>query len=350
MPTSLEMQGPVVMREITQLKLPVKLADRKILKLCPMVNVDETDLIYEQRGVYRGVQNARGLNGPTGPAKRPGVQSWRVAPGYYGDHWSIDETELIRLRDVGTWDTMKSYEKHLSEATEILTERFLNRVELSIASIITTGGFQVQNLAGEQKHQGVYNIPQFTPSILWDQLSTSTPFANIRDYVAQLILGKSVVFKDGILLMSRPTFNLLMKNTNANDIGGKRLAVGANINSLEDVNKYLAADDLPTIEISDEDYYPEGASNLVAAPGPVRYIPNGKVVLIGRRKDGALIGEYRLTKAIQNGPNSAPGEWFSVEDRRNMAPYAVTFRMGHNGGPVIYHPEALAIINAATPF
>lgn len=349
MPTSLEMQGPVVLREITQLKLPVKLADRKLLKLCPMTNVDETDLIYEQRGVYRGVQNARGLGGQTGPARRPGVQSWRVSPGYYGDHWTLNEVELIRLREVGSWDKLKSYEKHLSEATEILTERFLNRITLSIASIITTGGFQSSDLAGRQFYQGVYNIPQFTPSILWDQFATATPFANIRDYVAQLILGKSVVFKDGVLLMSRPTFNLLMKNTNANDIGGKRLAVGANINNLDDVNKYLAADDLPTIEISDEDYYPEGESNLVAAPGPVRYIPNGKVVLIGRRKDGALIGEYRLTRAIQN-TNSAPGEWFSVEDRRQYNPFAVTFRMGHNGGPTIYHPEALAIINAAAPF
>ncbi len=343
MPSQLEQQGPIKLRQITQRKLPVKMDKRLIFKWFPIVSTKETYLQWEQRDVYKGVQNARGLGGTTGAAKRPSVNAYRVPPGYYGDHFTITEADLINLRKVGDWEQLKTYEEQFDEASEVLTERYLNRLELSCAQILTTGGYTASNINGQQYHQDVFNIQQFTPGTLFSDLANSTPLNYFRDVIAQMRLGVSVTFKDGALLMSRPTFNLIMKNTNANDAGGKRLAVGSNINSLEDVNKYLAADDLPVIEIVDENYYVEGASIAT------RYFTNGKIVVVGHREDGEQIGEYRLTPAAQN-QNMQPGEWFTVEDRRMKDPYDVTLRMGHNGGPVVYHPEAMAIINAAAPF
>lgn len=344
MPTSIEMQGPVKLREITRQKLPVKMEKRGLLKWFPMVTVDETELIYEQRGILKGLQAARGLGGQNGPAKRPGVSQFKVSPGYYGDDYVITEADLVKLREVADWNTIYSYQKHMADASELLMERFLNRVELSCAQIMTTGGFTAGNVAtGQQFHQDVYNITQFTPGTLFSDAANSTPLAYFRTVVATMTLGKSVSFKNGALIMSRPTLNLILANTNANDFGGKRLEVGSTINSLEGLNRYLLADDLPPVELCDEDYYADGSTTAT------RYITNGKIVLIGRRDDNAVIGEYRLTKAAQN-ENSKPGEWFSTEDRRMYSPPKVTFSMGHNGGPVIYHPEAIAIINAAAAF
>lgn len=349
MPTTLEMQGAFELRRISQIKLPQKLQDRKLLRFFPMVTTKAPYIIWEQKDVYKGVQHARGMGGVTGSAKRPGVNQTRIPPGYYGDNFVITEADLINLRQIANWNELRSYSDQMNEASELLTERYLNRVQLSCAQILTTGGYTAgNNLTGQQFHQDVFPIRQFTPSPLFSDLTNSAPLAFIRDVIATMVLGASVAFRDGVLLMSRPTFNLIMRNTNPADMGGKRLAVGSTINNLEDLNKYLAADDLPQIEISDEDYYPDGATQAV------RYIPNGKIVLVGKRKDGEAIGEYRLTPASQNAKSEndepKPGEWYTVEDRRMYDPSFVAFRMGHNGGPVIYHWESLAILNVAAPF
>ena len=93
----------------------------------------------------------------------------------------------------------------------------------------------------------------------------------------------------------------------------------------------------------DAGYYTDPPSG---APTFTRFITNGKMILVGVRTDGEPFGEYRLTRTAQN-PEGAPGEWYSVEDLRQKEPFSVILRQGHNGGPVPYYPEALAVINAA---
>ena len=346
MPTTLELQGAVKLRKLMQLYLPRAMDSRELLKLFPLVKVDETELIYERRQVETGLQAARGLGGPTGAVRKPGLDQFRVAPGYYGDFYTITEQELTDLRDAGKWDDFENYDSQAARGTQHLTRRFLDRCEFSIASLLTTGGFQAANAQGVIYHQDVFNVPSFTPPVLFSDLVNSQPLNFIRDLIPTLELGKSVSFQKGYILCSRPTANLILKNQNTADLNGRRLQYGQTINNLEGMNEFLLSNDLPPVRVYDKGFYadPPGESPVFS-----RFITNGTMVFVGLREDGEPLGEYRLTRAAQN-ERAAPGEWYQVEDRRGKDPCQVILRAGHNGGPVAYYTEGFATVAAADPF
>jgi len=353
MPTSLELQGAIKLRKLMDLYLPRAMSSRELLKLFPLVKVDETELIYERRQVETGLQSARGLGGPTQQVLKPGIDQYKVSPGYYGDFYPITEQDLTNLREAGKWDNFDNYDGQAARGTQHLTRRFLDRCEYSIGQIITTGGYTAQSANGIVYKQDIFNIPQYTPVTLFSDLANSQPLNYIRDLIPQLELGRSVSFQKGFILCSRPTANLIIKNQNPADLNGRRLQYGQTINNVDGLNEILASNDLPPLRVYDKGYYadPPGSpfDPTPYQPGPFnRFIPNGTLVLVGVREDGEQLGEYRLTRAAQN-ERSAPGEWYQVDDRRNHDPCQVILRAGHNGGPVPYYLEGFAIVNAALP-
>ena len=352
MPSNLELQGAVKLRKLMELWLPRSMASRELLKLFPLVKEDATELIYERRQVETGLQAARGNSGPTQPVQKPGLDMYRAAPGKYGDHYTVTEQELENLRNAGTWDDFESYDKQAARATQHLTRRFLDRCEYSIAQIITTGGYTATSAQGVNYVQQIFQIQQYTPNTLFNDLANSQPLNYIRDLIPYLELGRSVSFQKGYILCSRPTINLILRNSNPADLNGKRLDYGQTINAVDDLNEILVANDLPPFRVYDKGYYPDPPGSPFNPPGDyqtqpvVRFLTNGQLVLVGAREDGETLGEYRLTRAAQN-ENSAPGEWYQVEDRRQKDPCQVILRAGHNGGPVPYYIEGFATVNAA---
>jgi hypothetical protein len=73
------------------------------------------------------------------------------------------------------------------------------------------------------------------------------------------------------------------------------------------------------------------------------YIPNGKAVLIGSRRDGQPVGEYRMTRNANN-PGISPGAYTKVVDDPDDVPRSVEVHDGHNGGPVLYFPSAIVVV------
>lgn len=346
MPTTLELQGAVKLKQLMQLYLPRALDSRELLKLLPLTKDNSTTLIYERRQLNTGLQGARGLGGRSNGVRKPGVDQYKVQPGYYGDHWTITEQELVDLRDVGSWDDFDNYSEQSARGVQHLTQRFLDRCEYSIAQTFLTGGFTAADSSGVTKHRDLFNVPSYTPGTLFSDLANSQPLNYIRDLIPTLELGKSVSFTKGFMLMSRPTVNLILKNQNAADLNGRRLQYGSTVNSLDDLNDLLLSNDLPKVKVYDAGYYSDPPGT---APTFSRFLTNGKIVLVGVREDGEQLGEYRMTRAAQN-DNSAPGEWYQVEDRRTKDPCQVILRSGHNGGPVPYYTEGFARINAAAAF
>ena len=347
MPTTLEIQGAVKLRKLAKLYLPRALSSRVLLDIFPMVSANATKLIYERDQLYTGVQGAVGMGGRATPVNKQGFDSWAVEPGYYKDAWTIDEEELVNLRDSGKWDDFKNYTAQAAAGTEHLTKRFLDRVELSISQIIMSGAFTAADKSGAIKDRQVFNVPQYTPATLFSDLANSQPLNYIRDLIPTLEIGKSVRFQKGFMLMSRPTLNLILKNQNAADLNGRRLGYGQTVNSEKELSELLVSNDLPPVKVYDEGYYldPPGT-----APTFNRFMTNGKIVMVGVRQDGEQLGEYRLTRCAQNGENAGPGEWYQVEDRRKKDPVSVVLRAGHAGGPVPYYTEGFATINAAAAF
>lgn len=351
MPTTLELQGAVKLRKLMQLYLPRAMESRELLKLFPLVKDNATELVYERRQVETGLQSARGLDGPTGPVQKPGLDAYKVAPGYYGDHYLISEQELINLRDAGKWDDFENYDSQAARGTEHLTRRFLDRCEYSVAQMVMTGGYTATSAQGINYISQIFNIPQYSPITPFSDINNSQPLNYFRDLIPQLELGRSVNFQKGFIMCSRPSINLILKNQNPADLNGRRLQYGQTINSADDLNEILVSNDLPTFRVYDKGYYsdPPGSPFDPPAfqPGAFnRFLTNGMFVLVGVREDGEQLGEYRLTRAGQN-ERSAPGEWYQVDDLRIKTPPQVVLRAGHNGGPVPYYIEGFATVVGA---
>src|SRR5262245_65372457 len=90
------------------------------------------------------------------------------------NYYPIEEAELIRLRDVADWNSFESYSAQTARATKHLTGRFLDRCELNLGSLVTTGKFEAQNQQGVVYHQDVFKIDTYTPATLFSDLANST--------------------------------------------------------------------------------------------------------------------------------------------------------------------------------
>lgn len=341
MPSSFEIRGAIAVRKLMDLYLPRSLESRLGFDLFPLTERNEQDLILERNGVRRGLQWARGEDGPTGPARLPGLDTFRVSPGYYGDHHTIREGDLLRLRPLGEWTNFQEEPETVNKATEYLVERFRDRAEKNIWDLLLTGKFEATNIGGVVLHRDMYLIDNAnTPSVLFNVPATAFPIRYLRELIPAKQLGKSIRFSKGRIIMNANTFNTIFANTNPDDLGGRRGEYGATINTAEAANEILLGQGLPKIEIYDEGYYPDPAGAAF-----VRFIPDGKILLVGTRTDGEPLGEYRMTRCANN-PGSKPGMFVIVKDQRDLVPANVIVQCGHNGGPVAEYPEGLICINA----
>jgi hypothetical protein len=109
----------------------------------------------------------------------------------------------------------------------------------------------------------------------------------------------------------------------------------ATVNSAEQANQLLSRDDLPNIQVYDKGYFDDGGTFHL-------YIPTGTVILIGRREDGAPLGEFQLTRNANN-PGSAPGPYTRLWDSADHLPppRSVQVHAGFNGGPALKFPSGV---------
>lgn len=340
MPSSFELGAAVRVREVMALKALRQTSDRLGLKLLPIQDRDEDDLVYERHRLMRGLQGARGLGGSTTPATLPGFDSFRVAPGYYGDHFLITEKDLVQRRKVGSWEEFDNDNSLTNRATTLLDVRYYDRIEKNVFDLLQTGSYEVTDVNGNVSMRDVYDIQTGSSAVAWSTVATATPLKDLRGLLNTLQSGKSVNFSDGKMYMQTATLNNLLNNQNASDFGGRRSAYGSTLNNLDDFNEFLKKDGLPTIETYDEGYYPEPEGTAFS-----KFLTDGKVVLVGKRKDGEQVGEYTQTRAAQN-KNSGPGMWVTVRDERDRGNARIIIEAGHNGGPRIYYPEAICAFTA----
>jgi hypothetical protein len=273
-PTSAEL------KEIEQAKLPVLTKDDPTFQLFPMTTEDTDTLLWEQRDNFTGVQAARGLNGQPGRVRRVGAKRYQAEVGYYGDFEEIDEEEITKARKLGTFGERANLDYLVSWKQDYLLQREVDRMRLMVWTLMTTGAYTALTPDGAMVHTDTYPLQTANAAVAWATVATATPLVDFRA-LKILARGYSTRF-DGTATayMNLTTANNLLNNTNANDLFGKRQDVGATFNSIVDVNKVLAAQDLPRIQVYDDTYFVEGATT------PTLFIPNNKVVVVGTRKNG----------------------------------------------------------------
>lgn len=331
-PTSAEI------REVEQVKLPRLIADRPVLKIMPIREVDDHLLVWEQKDNYRGLQQVRGLDGAPTRVKKVGAKRYSMEPGVYGEFTDINETELTRRRKLGSFGEAINISDLVMECQDLLLQRRLDRVEWIIWTLLTTGTFSVASGAGVL-HTDTFSIQTFTATVPYSTAATATPLADFRA-VKLLGRGKSTNFgRKAQAWMNQSVFNELISNGNAADLYGRRQGGLATINNVDDANKLFMGDDLPEIVIYDEGYEDDSGTFQL-------FIPNDKIVVVGARPAGAPLGEYRMTRNANN-PDLAPGPYTAVVDTldKQGPPRRIDVHDGHNGGPVLWFPGSIVVMN-----
>jgi len=331
---------PAELKEIEKDKLAVLTADDPAFKIVPVVTEDVVDLQWEQEDNYTGLQNVRGLNGQPGRVTRVGAKRYKCEVGYYGDFEEIDEKEITERRKLGTFDESINIDDIVIRRQELLLQREIDRQRKIIWDLLTTGTFTSTNSSGNLVHTDSFPIQTATGSN-WSTLSSATPLLDIRA-IKPLARGRSVRFDASATMhMNLTTLNYMLNNSNSADLGGKRVEMGATFNTLVDINKVMAAHDLPKIEVYDETWFTEGTTSVNL------FIPNRTVVVIGKRTNNAAIADLAQVRNAQN-PNSEPGPYTLVTDSlsssMNPVPRKVRVDRGWNGGVRLYFPSAIVAL------
>jgi len=322
------------LREVAQEKTPRLIADRPIFQILPIETAEEDLLEWEQEDNYTGLQGVRGLNGLPSRVSRVGAKGYLMRPGYYGEFGVIDENELTRRRDYGTFGTPIDLSKLVMKIQDQLLVRRFDRIELIGWNLVANGTFSTTDKAGNVVHTDSFTLQTFTAGVTWATVATATPLADFRA-IKLLGRGKGVTFGAGArVYMNQVTYNNMIANTNAADLYGRRTDGLSTVNNLGDFNRLLAGDDLAQIAIYDEGYLDDTGTF-------VPFIGNGKAIAIGKRTAGQVIGNYRMTRNANNA-NMAPGAYMKVIDRgEDQVPRQIEVHDGHNGGPVLYFPSAI---------
>jgi hypothetical protein len=330
---------------IEQEKMPRMMQGRAAFDFFALTTKDAPVVTWEQRDSYTGLQQLRGLGGKPNHVQAVAGKRYSYIPGTYGEFRNLDETEMTLRRQWGTFGTPIKLDDLVMEASEMMQQRFLDRVESTIWAVLG-GTFQILGQAGQIMHEDGFNNQIYTAIIEWLNPATATPLQNYRD-IQLLSRGQSVSFgADAKSYMNRRTFNYLIANTNAADLYGKRTQGLATVMTLDQVNAVLAGEGLPMIVIYDQGYLMDPATGQAVSRALFTpFIPDNVVYVIGTRPGGAKVGEYIMTRNVNN-PDMSPGQYTKVIDLgENQVPRSVEVHNGHNGGPTILYPGAVVKMN-----
>jgi hypothetical protein len=315
---------------IAQTKIPRLTAQRPIF--------DAPLLMWEQMDNYTGLQQIRGLNGEPPKVTRTGAKRYTEEPGIYGEFEWIDERELTMRRQWGSFNAPIDLSDLVMMSQDKLLGRRLDRIEKTLWDLVIAGTFSVAGPTGATLAYGAYTTQTYNAST-WSTHTTAVPLADLQA-VQLKARGYSVNFGAAArAYMNRSTLNDLLQNTNTADVYGRRTAGLGTFNSQPQMNALFAGDDLPQIVVYDEGYLDDSATFQL-------FIPNGTVVVIGQRPAGQSVGEYRMTRNANN-PGMAPGPYMRVLDDPDDIPRSIQVHDGHNGGPVIYFPSAIVVMDVS---
>jgi hypothetical protein len=329
----------IELRRIAQILLPRLMANRIVFAdgFFPIRTVDAHALEWAQLDDVLGLQQGRGLNGRPARIQRLGGKRFMLEPGVYGEYAMIDEREITTRRPWGaTQEVTIDISDLVAECQAQLLQRRLDRQEWIVWTLLTTGAVNVPAPDGAVIYSDQYTFQSFAASVPWATVATATPLADFRA-VALKARGYSVSFNSGArAYMNQVTYNAMLSNINQTDIYGRRTDGLATINSPDQLNALLLGDGLPSPVVYDEGYKNDAGTFTT-------FIPDNKVVVIGNRRDGQPVGEYRMTRNANNA-GAAPGAYQKVVDDPNEVPRTVVVHDGHSGGPVVYFPSAICVM------
>lgn len=313
-----------------------------LFQVMPITTSDAAMIQWTVEDDALGLQNLRGLDGADIHVTPTGNASYASEPGYYGDVDVITERELTLRGGSVIGEAVVNVADLVARKFRLLVQREMNRIRQIIAALITTGTFTVSGKGGTLSHTDTFALQTLTGSD-WGTPGTATPLADLRTVQTMGAEFGTEFNGRSVAIMNRVTANRALANTNAADLGGRRTTGGGTINSVEETNRITLGEDLPQIVIYDKGY--KNAAGIYT-----KFIPDDKVVVVGIRDDGDSIGEYRMTRNLNN-VNGEPGSHEYIKDYAQgvnapkETPPRITIHRGHNGGPLITRPKSIVVLS-----
>ena len=325
------------LHEIEREKLIKRVQSNALSRFAGVREIDDHLVSWEQKGNVVGLQQARGLDGAPARVKRVGGNRFNMEPGVYGEYISLEESELTKRRQWGTFGTPINITDLVMEASDQLQQRFIDRWEYIVWSAVS-GTISVPGPNGVVLHQDTFPVQRATATVPWATAPSAAPLQDLRS-LFELARGKSTSLTFGAdYWMTQKTFNNMIKNTNGADLYGKRMSGLSTPLSINDINIILAGENLGNIVIYEEGYFTDA---LVWTP----FIPDNYVYVIGKRDSGAKVVTYQFTRNVNNS-NMAPGQYTKVIDKgEDQVPRVIEVHNGHNGGPAVEFPGSICILN-----
>ena len=352
------------LKAVEQKLLPQLTLDDYIFDHFVTRNVEGSKLIWRQLGDFIGMQGARGAGGQFNVVEPVETNQFVFDPGFYGDASIIDEATLTHLSKIDSFSEPRPLMDIVSERVNQLLNRRINRITQTMWTLLSTGKFEAKDRDGTIKATAKYSTFQsYTPTVPWSTVATATPYADITK-IRTFTKGTSVSFGRGAKMYINPnTAEWLLTNKNANDLLGRRTNYGATFNSIGAINDMFKSqsglEDLPEIILHDASYKSDGTDGY-AKNEKVWRVPDNKAIVIGRRTNNAPLGEYQFTRNAQLDDFSPSDQKLAMSQDvhqtymyvRDSLPFSTPRRIevedGHNGGPVVFYPEAVLIMNVGS--
>lgn len=331
------------LQEIESDKFEALSADDPFRPFMPERAVEDWLLRWTVAGYAGGLQQLRGLNGDPTYVARVGASEYVMKPGVYGEFMTVDEEEMTTRAQrfmAGVAGGRVDITDLVLNLQDQLLDRRMRLIRYIRATLFMTGTFAIADKkgAGGYRHTDTYSVQTYDAST-WATVASATPLADFRA-VNLLDTGKNADFGSGaVAVLNSITFNNLIGNTNAADLGGQKTTTLSPLVSAEQFNTIMLAADLPRLAVWDDGYYTTGGSFT-------RYVPNGKVAVISRPRPEGPVGEYRMCwQAV----TEQAGPYTFVKDRRDeqRVPPIIEVHDGHNGGPVMLRPWQVVVMDVS---
>lgn len=320
--------------------------DDPIFKMFPIRERNTGKLRWTIKDSYRGLMALRGLGGEPTRVNKVSQRVFEALPGAYGEFETVDEVEMTNRASGFPADMNVPIDLSdlISESQEQLTVRQVNRMKQITWLLAVSSTFAVPLPGGGIGHTESYVGQTVVVAPLWSDTGNSTPLKNLRDLQPTFGRGTSNNFgATSEAWMNSRTANFLLGNYNMQDLGRERTMAGATVNDLPGITKILVSQNAPQIMVWDDGYLDEyGVFQL--------YLPDGKVLVYGKRPNGETPGEFQMTRNANN-PNFEAKPYAFVDDRTQgdakTVPPRVDVHQGFNGGPVMERASQLIVLTVA---
>lgn len=328
-------------------------------------------VIVETVGKIKGVQQDRKLGQPFDVVQKIGNQSASFTPMYSGEKITVDEQDILALREIGTNNfSVRGIAQYLAYWTEQLSVRAYTKKQILLRTAIFDGQFTWYGqtfsfgVPGGNTLTPVSGQPWATGSPL--QMNTNaTPLTDIRYLISSdpTILRLKPFLKG--IVMNRRTHLWFYTNPEVQQLIQYGYMANSNLVARNDrgvtmesmIEYFLGGDMNIGVKVDDSTYMADANDPLGFADESINYlIPDGYVFFeFDLSSMGGNVADFVYTPAIQNGGSfldARPGLFMVMEDLTQAGSYggyenpSMKLLCGFNGMPRIKRPNDLIVFNA----